>query len=169
MPVVTDPGILKPEDFIAAVLEKRLPNVFMPDTPQRIATDTSQKLPIRFGETIKVYLKKGEDVKKLKFIPLVLAAYLRYLLGIDDNGMVFVPSPDPMLGELQEQMAGIMLGDTVTQERLKLILSRVDLFGLDLVKHGLSGKITMYFNELNAGVGAVRKTLKRALEQEGSL
>ncbi len=94
---------------------------------------------------------------------------MRYLLGIDDNGMVFVPSPDPMLGELQEQMAGIMLGDTVTQERLKLILSRVDLFGLDLVKHGLSGKITMYFNELNAGVGAVRKTLKRALEQEGSL
>lgn len=141
----------------------------MPDTPQRIATDTSQKLPIRFGETIKAYLKKGEDVEKLNFIPLVLAAYLRYLLGIDDDGMAFVPSPDPMLGELQGQMAGIMLGDTVAQERLASILSRVDLFGLDLVEHRLSGKITMYFNELNAGVGAVRKTLKRVLGQAVSL
>ena len=27
----------------------------MPDAPQRIATDTSQKLAIRFGETIKAY------------------------------------------------------------------------------------------------------------------
>ena len=28
----------------------------MPDTPQRIATDTSQKVGIRFGETIKSYV-----------------------------------------------------------------------------------------------------------------
>ena len=52
MPVVVDPGVLKPADFIGAVLTKRLPNPFMPDAPQRIATDTSQKLPIRFGETL---------------------------------------------------------------------------------------------------------------------
>ena len=31
------------------MLTQRLPNPFMPDTPQRIATDTSQKVPIRFG------------------------------------------------------------------------------------------------------------------------
>ncbi|MCI9338738.1 MAG: mannitol dehydrogenase family protein, partial [Lachnospiraceae bacterium] len=55
MPVVTDPGVLKPADFIDAVLNRRLPNPFMPDAPQRIATDTSQKIPIRFGETIKAY------------------------------------------------------------------------------------------------------------------
>lgn len=53
MPVVINPGILRPEDFLTEVLTVRIPNPFMPDTPQRIATDTSQKLPIRFGETIK--------------------------------------------------------------------------------------------------------------------
>ena len=47
MPVVTDPRVLSPADFLDAVLTKRLPNPFMPDTPQRIATDTSQKIPIR--------------------------------------------------------------------------------------------------------------------------
>ena len=52
LPVVTDPGIIRPEAFLKEVLEQRLPNPFMPDTPQRIACDTSQKVPIRFGETV---------------------------------------------------------------------------------------------------------------------
>ena len=43
----------------------------MPDAPQRIATDTSQKLSIRFGETIKAYQAKGLDMDELVLIPLV--------------------------------------------------------------------------------------------------
>ena len=61
LPVVTDPVILSPEAFLKEVLEKRLPNPFMPDTPQRIACDTSQKVPIRFGETIKSRMKNLDD------------------------------------------------------------------------------------------------------------
>ncbi len=45
LPVVTDPGIIEPRAFIDEVIGIRLPNPFMPDTPQRIATDTFQKLP----------------------------------------------------------------------------------------------------------------------------
>ncbi|MCR4819350.1 MAG: hypothetical protein K5841_10375, partial [Fretibacterium sp.] len=39
--------------FLQECLTERFPNPFMPDTPQRIATDTSQKLPIRYGENFK--------------------------------------------------------------------------------------------------------------------
>ena len=39
MPVVVDPGVLNPYEFIGAVINRRLPNPFMPDAPQRIATD----------------------------------------------------------------------------------------------------------------------------------
>ncbi len=49
LPVVVDPGILAPREFIDTVLTVRVPNPFMPDTPQRIATDTSQKLAIRLA------------------------------------------------------------------------------------------------------------------------
>ena len=45
MPVVADPKIFVPSEFIAEVISERLPNPYIPDTPQRIATDTSQKLP----------------------------------------------------------------------------------------------------------------------------
>lgn len=41
LPVVVNPGIISPKDFLDTVLNVRLPNPFMPDTPQRIATDTS--------------------------------------------------------------------------------------------------------------------------------
>lgn len=73
MPVVTDP-VLNPYEFIGAVINRRLPNPFMPDAPQRIAMDTSQKLPIRFGETIKKYIARGLDMSNLVLIPLTLLA-----------------------------------------------------------------------------------------------
>ena len=78
LPVVVNPGILEPREFIDTVLKVRIPNPFMPDTPQRIATDTSQKLAIRFGETIKAYQASEKlDAKSLKLIPLVFAGWLR--------------------------------------------------------------------------------------------
>ena len=60
----------------------------MPDAPQRIATDTSQKLPIRFGETIKAYQAKGLNMDDLVLLPLVLAGYARYIRGIPSDVLV---------------------------------------------------------------------------------
>ena len=101
LPVVIDPKIINPKEFIDTVIEIRLPNPFMPDTPQRIATDTSQKLAIRFGETVKAYMEDDKlDVNDLKFIPLVYAGWIRYLIGIDDEGLSFELSPDPLLNEI---------------------------------------------------------------------
>ena len=90
LPVVVNPGILDPKEFIDTVLNIRIPNPFMPDTPQRIATDTSQKLAIRFGETIKAYqASETLDTANLTRIPLVFAGWLRYLMAVDDNGNAF--------------------------------------------------------------------------------
>lgn len=158
MPVVVNPGIINPEDFLEEVLTKRFPNPFLPDTPQRIATDTSQKLPIRFGEAIKAHMKKG-TAGTLTFIPLVLAGWLRYLMAIDDNGIDFTPSSDPLLDECRRNLTGIKLGDTITSDRLHSLLSNPAIFGTDLEKTGMAGKITAYFNELIAGKGAVLNTL----------
>ncbi len=163
LPVVTDPGILSPEDFIREVIEYRLPNPFIPDAPQRIATDTSQKIPIRFGETIKAYLAdENLDVQNLTAIPLAIAGWLRYLLGVDDEGNAMEISSDPMLSELKEQLKGIRLGEKPEgKEGLDEILSNPVLFGTDLVKAGLSGKIETMLYEMLEGPGAVRKTLQR--------
>ena len=166
MPVVINPGVLDPQDFIDAVIQRRLPNPFMPDAPQRIATDTSQKIPIRFGETIKAYVKSDNlKVTDLTFIPLAIAGWCRYLMGIDDEGNEFTPSPDPMLAELQGYVKDIQLGDKLRKDTLKPILSNDKIFAVDLYRVGLGEKIEDMFEELIAGKGAVRATLKKYLKE----
>lgn len=163
LPVVVNPGILDPKEFIDTVLNVRFPNPFMPDTPQRIATDTSQKLAIRFGETIKAYVTSEElSVADLKLIPLVFAGWLRYLMAVDDNGEAFELSPDPLLWTVCPHVAGIKLGEENDVETaLKPVLENKEIFGVNLYEAGLAEKVIGYFKELTAGVGAVRATLKK--------
>jgi len=162
MPVVTDPGVLNPYEFIGAVIDRRLPNPFMPDAPQRIAMDTSQKLPIRFGETLKKYIARGLDMDNLKLIPLVLAGYARYLKGIKDDGTPFEPSPDPLLEELQAIVAPLEIGKPDQDwSCLRKLYSRKDVFAVDLYEAGLGERIEGLVKELYAGPGAVRATLHK--------
>ncbi len=161
LPVAEDPGIVKPRDFLREVIEQRLPNPFLPDTPQRIACDTSQKLPIRFGGTLKAWNEDpGRDAKSLRFVPLVFAGWLRYLTGIDDAGKFFEPSPDPLLPRCRDVVAGLSLGDEGPfGERLGPLLSDASIFGLDLKEIGLADRVEGYFAEMMAAPGAVRKLL----------
>ncbi len=167
LPVVCDPKILNPEAFLKQVLEERFPNPFLPDTPQRIATDTSQKLPIRFGITLNSYL--NEDPSKLaslKLIPLVIAGWLRYLLAVDDNGNQFEISPDPMAGLFQNELknAGVFYGMTESVAgKISGILSNENVFGRDINKTGLTPVIEKYLDELLKGNGAVRNALHKAV------
>ena len=167
LPVVTDPGIIRPEDFIKTVLTVRFPNPFMPDTPQRIATDTSQKLSIRFGETVKAYLASDMlQPSDLKLIPLVFAGWLRYLMAVNDKGEAFEPSPDPLLESAQAYVKDFKLGEKPDCSKLEGLLRNKTVFGVDLVEAGLAEKICAYFTELTAGPGAVRATLHKYVNAE---
>ena len=162
MPVVTDPGVLNPYEFIGTVINRRLPNPFMPDAPQRIAMDTSQKLPIRFGETIKKYLARGLDMDNLILIPLTLAGYARYLKGVRDDGTPFDPSPDPLLPEMQAIVAPLEIGKPEQDwSCLKQLYSKADVFGVNLYEAGLGERIESMVKELFGGPGAVRATLHK--------
>ena len=167
LPVVCDPKILDPEAFLKEVLEERFPNPFLPDTPQRIATDTSQKLPIRYGITISSYMNDApEKIPSLKLIPLVIAGWLRYLLAIDDNGNDFELSSDPLAdffrNELKEQGITYKMSGSV-KGRLDTILANETVFGCDLNKAGLTPAIESYLDMLIKENGAVRKTLHNAV------
>jgi fructuronate reductase len=167
MKVVTDPGIIDPMQFIKEVIEVRFPNPNNPDTPQRIATDTSQKLAIRFGETIKLYVERADlDVNDLSFIPLTIAAWCRYLLGINDAGEAMNISPDPLLAEVQSYLNKVEFGnpDSVG-DHLKPILANERIFGVDLYQIGLAEKVEEFFKQLIKEPGAVRATLHNQLNK----
>lgn len=164
MKVVVHPKILNPKDFIKEVIEERLVNPYIPDSPKRIATDTSQKIPIRYGETLKSYLKNGLDTSSLVGIPLTIAAWLRYLMGIDDDGKSMEISPDPMLEELQKYIKNIKFKNKDSiGNNLKPILSNKTIFAVDLYdeKINLGNKIENYFSEMISKENAVKECLTK--------
>ena len=163
LPVVVNPGVLNPKEFIDTVRNIRLPNPFMPDTPQRIVTDTSQKLAIRFGETIRAYeMSDTLDVGNLKIIPLVFAGWMRYLMGIDDNGEAFELSPDPLLDTVRPCVASLRLvKEQDVRSAVEPLLGMKQIFGVDLRETPLADMVCGYLEELTDGKGAVRRTLKK--------
>ena len=164
MEVVPDPGILSPKKFLDELIDERFPNPYLGDTTQRLCVDVSQGIGIRFGETIKSYMEKYGDAKRLTAIPVAIAGWLRYLLAVDDEGNRFELAPDPMVPEMQEQMAGIVVGDASSLKgQLKGILSNENIFAVDLYQAGVGEKIEEIFREEIEGPGAVRKTLKKYL------
>ena len=166
LPVVMNPEIINPEKFIDEVINTRLANPFIPDTPQRIATDTSQKLSVRYGETIKSYVASSTlNAHSLKIIPLVLAGWLRYLSGIKDSGEMFEVSPDPMLPVLQPLFSEFKLGKTNAIQEIETLLRNEKIFGLDLVEVGLSDSIIYLYEEMSKAPGAVRLTIKNVLSE----
>jgi fructuronate reductase len=167
LPVVKNPEIINPDSFIKEVIYKRFMNPNIPDTPQRIASDTSQKVGIRFGETLKAYVStKDKDVETLHFIPLTIAAWCRYLMAIDDNGQPFTPSPDPLYEELHSYVSTITLGETADVHAvLHPILSNKEIFSVNLEEIGLGEKIENYFARMITGPHAVRQVLEEELAE----
>ncbi|QIL51178.1 mannitol dehydrogenase family protein [Weissella coleopterorum] len=164
LPVVVDPEVIDPKTFIDQLIQKRLPNKNVPDRPQRIATDTSQKMAVRYGVTINSYLDSDKlDINNLEAIPLIIAGWLRYLLAIDDLGQPLELSPDPLKDELQSMLTDIKFGaidPEVVHQSLNQILANKAVFGLDLTETPLANKIEAYFKQLIESEGSIENTLK---------
>lgn len=162
LPVVPDPGIISPQEFVDELFNDRFPNEYLGDTNLRLAVDVSQMVGIRFGETIKAYVAKYGDASRLTAIPLGIAGWLRYMLAVDDEGKPYELAPDPMNEEIQEQLKGIVVGQPETfTDQLKAILSNERIFFVNLYETGLGEKIETMFREMIAGPGAVKATVHK--------
>jgi fructuronate reductase len=164
LPAVAHPGIIDPQAFLEEVLTVRFPNPFIPDTPARIVTDCSQKIPVRFGHTLRALherLRLQGNTAPLLFleaIPLTIALWLRYRMGWDDAGKPLTLAPDPLVPEEIAALEGRALGTTVD---LRPILSNEKQFGVNLYEGGLGEKIEGMFAKLTEGPGMVAYVLKR--------
>lgn len=161
MPVVQDPGILSPKAFADEVFE-RFQNLYLGDTNLRLATDASQGLSVRFGETIKAYVAKDGTASALVAIPLGIAGFFRYAMGLDDWGKRFELAPDPLVPEIHEALQQIELGCPESYHgELRPYLSNESIFGIDLYSAGLGEKVEGFFTEMIAGPGAALGTIEK--------
>lgn len=167
LPVVADPGVIDPRAFIDEVINTRFPNPFLQDTPQRIATDTSQKICVRFGKTIQKYAaNEALDIRDLRCIAFVIAAWCRYLTAVDDNGEAFTPSDDPLMAELAPRFTALKLGaDIDVHTVLEPVLRDARIMSVDLYEVGLGETVEKFFAELMRAPGAVRARLHRLVTE----
>ncbi len=100
--VVVNPKIIDPKKFIDEVINERLTNPNIPDSPQRIALIPAERLEYDLAKLLK-HIKKDKELNTsdLVGIPLALALWCRYLVGIDDDGNAFKLSKDQLLNELK--------------------------------------------------------------------
>mgnify|MGYP000802522550 FL=1 len=158
--MVADPGVIDPEAFLHEVLGERYPNPFLQDSPQRTATDTSRKIAPRFGTTLYAYYNSmlpAHRATRLIYIPLVLAGWLRYLEGVDDNGSEFTLSPDANIEHVRALMGNPKLGDDVSEAQLYPLLANRYYFGVNLFEIGVGETVVRMFGEMNRGPHAVRE------------
>ena len=95
-------------------------------------------------------------------LPLGIAGYLRYLMGIDDQGKAYDLAPDPLADELHAQLSTLVLGDPSSlKDQLNPILSNESIFFCNLYEDGLGVKIENLLREMIAGTGAVKKTIQK--------
>ena len=120
-------------------------------------------LPIRFGETIKAYKESSRlSLEDLHIIPLVFAGWLRYLMAVDDQGMPFEPSSDPLLETARSFVASYRLGSIPEDlSGLDPLLADSKIWGVDLIETGLADLVKDYFRQLGAGTGADENTLQK--------
>lgn len=166
LPMVEDPKILSPKAFTDELFTDRFPNEYLGDTNLRLATDTSQGIGVRFGETIKAYMKKYGSAERLTAIPLGIAGWLRYMLGVDDMGNTYELAPDPMVPEIQAALSSVVFGNPESlTDQLHPILSNEKVFFIDLYKAGLGEKIEGMFREMINGKGSTKATIHKYMNR----
>jgi fructuronate reductase len=102
MPQLQRPGLPAYRDALLA----RFANPDLHHKVHQIATDSSLKIPLRWLPTLHTRLAAGADVEPLAF---AAAAWMRYLLGEDDQGQPYAIS-DPA-GESLQAIARQHRGD----------------------------------------------------------
>jgi fructuronate reductase len=140
---------------------KRLHNPNIPDDPMRIALNGSTKMAPRFMDTYYAAQQKGISRERLLQVLLPVAGFIRYTMGIDDNGNQFNLEGDPLKELLTACGSRAKHGDVSTVNAFKSLISHKDIMGKDLYSHGDTGTtLESLIAKMLAGKGAVEKTLK---------
>ena len=111
----------------------------------QIAMDGSQKLPQRLLGTLRDHLAANRLPKR---ILLAIAGWMRYVTGIQENGIAFEVQ-DPLTPKLQQlaQESGFLNGHLNTEktsEYVNQLLQIEEIFGRDLANH------TIFFQQLTS-------------------
>ncbi len=142
------PTLNVPEGFAFDLYKKeirtRFSNSLVPYKTTQVASDGSQKLSQRLLNTAVELIQQGY---RPKIIPFIIAAWFRYLTGIDEAGNIFTVT-DPKANELTP-LASALYRDEI--ERVKTLAKVAEIFPAELISHEQFMKdIAYWLTKINA-------------------
>ena len=160
---IEHPRKMDPHDFAADTIE-RLNNANIPDDPMRIALNGSTKMQPRFMDTYYAGAEKGIASSELDLVLLSVAGFLRYTVGVDDQGASYALEGDPIKETLESCGSKAVIGDPSSATAFAELISRSDVMGKDLHACGDAGqRVQEMVGKMLAGEGSVRKTIQEYL------
>jgi fructuronate reductase len=157
--IVDRPQMLDPRDFARDALE-RLNNPNIPDDPMRIAFNGSTKMKPRFLDTYFAGKAQGMTEQQLGVLLIPVAGFLRYCLGIDDQGTSYALEDDPIREKLLACGARARLGHPTSCAALRPLIADQNVMGQDLYRTGHEGEaLEQLVSRMLEGPGALRKLL----------
>ncbi len=157
------PKKLDPHAFAKTTIE-RLNNPNIPDDPMRIALNGSTKMLPRFMDTYFAGCEKGIPMEELDLVLLPVAGFLRYTLGIDDQGEKFNLEDDPRKELLVQCGQTAKLGEAASASVFKELIALKDVMGEDLYTYGSTGeRLEKMVEKMLSHQGAVREILQEYL------
>jgi fructuronate reductase len=158
------PRKMTPREFAKDTLE-RLNNPNIPDDPMRIALNGSTKMVPRFLHTYDAGEARRLKKLDLDLVLLPVAGFLRYTLGVDDQGKRYDLEGDPIKDVLMACGQKASLGDPKSASVFAGLISRPDVMGKDRFASGDAGRrIQDMAGRMLAGPGAARHTLQEFLK-----
>ena len=161
---IPSPNQMNVEAFAQDTIE-RLMNANIPDDPMRIASSGSAKMHPRFLETFFEATEKKLPKEELNQLLLPVAGFIRYTLGVDDQGNAFNLEKDQFLDLLTKAGKSTTLGNAVITPEIKAIISHKGITGKDLYQFGDAGKtLEEMVVSMLKGKNAVKETIEKYLQ-----
>lgn len=158
------PQKLDPETFAQDTFE-RLNNPNIPDDPMRIALNASAKMLPRFLDTYFAAREKGFSEDELDPVLLPVAGFLRYTLGLDDQGEKYNLEDDPRKELLVSCGQTAKLGEAESAAAFKELIALPDVMGKNLYTYGTTGeRLEKMVGRMLERPGAVRAILSEMVK-----
>ncbi|AJQ96045.1 mannitol dehydrogenase family protein [Gynuella sunshinyii] len=139
-PSLTMPAGTDLNQYANSLIE-RFSNPSLKHRTWQIAMDGSQKIPQRFGGSLRYHLNQGSD---FSLLALGIAGWIKYVGGQDDQGRA-IDVKDPRAQELQQ----IITSHQDAADIVKHLLAIESIFAADIGQHPeVLTRVTAYYQQL---------------------
>lgn len=164
LPVLEEIKEFPVEAYMDELLQQRLDSPLLDISPKIFGDEISQKMPKQLGVILKKYKSSGRDTADLVAIPLVIATWFRYMMGVSDQGLIHYCAVDSLSESVKTALKPVVFAKKDSYDKqLRAFLRNRAIFAVNLESVGLAEDVHENFVTMIGGKGAVERCLAQKM------